>query len=158
MLRLLLVPLLLAGCASPYKPDVEGKPAATVRIASVHSTESRVAALDGECVPFVRSDWEKRSQAIAILKDSNSVYQKVPAGKPLTLTFFTQTTTVEKDVATDAVCAVAIRFNPEAGAEYEAVFAGDSENCRMELGKMLPLTGQGARTAPVTGAAELPGC
>ena len=158
MLRLLLVALLLAGCASPYKPDVEGKPAATVRIASVHSAESRVAALDGECVPFVRSDWEKRSQAIAILKDSNSVYQKVPAGKPLTLTFFTQTTTVEKDVATDAVCAVAIRFNPEAGAEYEAVFAGDSENCRMELGKMLPLTGQGARTEPVKGAAELPGC
>ena len=144
MRPLLLVALLLAGCASPYKPDVEGKPAATVRIASVHSAESRVAVLDGECVPFVRPDWEKRSQAIAILKDSNSVYQKVPAGKPLTLTFFTQTTTVEKDVATDAVCAVAIRFSPEPGEEYEAVFAGDSENCRMELGKMLPLTGQGA--------------
>ena len=159
MKRLLFIAVLLSGCApNPYKPDVEGKPAATVRIASVHSAESRVAALDGECVPFVRSDWEKRSQAIAILKDSNSVYQKVPAGKPLTLTFFTQTTTVEKDVATDAVCAVAIRFNPEAGAEYEAVFAGDSENCRMELGKMLPLTGQGARTEPVKGAAELPGC
>jgi len=159
MKRLFLVlPLFLAGCASPYKPDVEGKPAATVRIASVHSEESRVAVLDGECVPFVRSDWEKRSQAIAVLKDSNSVYQRVPAGKPVTLTFFTSTTTVVKDIATDAVCAVAIRFNPESGAEYEAVFAGDSENCRMELGKMRPYTGQGARTEPVTGAVELPGC
>jgi hypothetical protein len=157
--RLLVVAVLLAGCTSePYKPALEGKPVATVRIASVHSAESRVAVLDAQCVPFVRSDWEKRSQAIAVLKDSNSVYQKVPAGKPVTLSFFTSTTTVVKDIATDAVCAVAIRFNPEGGAEYEAVFAGDSENCRMELGKLRPYTGQGARTEPVTGAVELPGC
>ena len=153
------VALLLAGCAAPaYKPALEGKPVATVRIASVHPAESRVAVLEGECVPFARADWEKRSRPIAVLKDGNSIYQKVPAGQPLTLSFFTSTTTVEKDMATDAVCAVAIRFSPEPGAEYEAVFAGDSENCRMELGKMLPLTGQGARTAPVPGAAELPGC
>jgi len=159
MKRLLVVTVLLAGCTSePYKPELEGKPVATVRIASVHSAESLVAALDGECVPFVRADWERRSHAIAVLKDSNSVYQKVPAGKPLTLTFFTSTTTVEKDVATDAVCAVALRFDPESGAEYEAVFAGDSENCRMELGKLRPHTGEGARTEPVKGATELPGC
>jgi hypothetical protein len=124
----------------------------------VHPAEARVAVLEGECVPFARADWEKRSRVIAALKDGNSVYQKVPAGRPLTLSFFTSTTTVEKDLATDAVCAVAIRFSPEGGAGYEAVFAGDSENCRMELGRMLPQTGSGARTAPVGGATNLPGC
>lgn len=148
----------LAGCGSAYKPDLEGKPAATLRIASVHPAESRVAVMAGNCVPFVRADWDKGTQAIAVLKDSASIYQKIPAGQPLTLTFFTSTTTLEKDIATDAVCAVAIRFTPEGGAEYEAVFAGDSENCRMELGKMRPRTGEGARTEPVNGAAELPGC
>jgi hypothetical protein len=132
---------------------------ATVRIASVHPAQSRVAVLaEGECVPFVRSDWEKRTRSIALLKDANSIYQKVPAGQPVTLTFFTSTTTVEKDVATDAVCAVAIRFNPESGAEYEALFAGDADNCRLELGKLRPQTGSGARTEPVAGATELPGC
>jgi len=150
--------LALAGCASSYKPDVEGKPVATLRIASVHPAETRVAVLEGECVPFVRADWEKKAKSIATLKDSNSIYQKVPAGQPLTLAFYTSTTTVEKDMATDAVCAVAIRFSPEGGAEYEAVFAGDSENCRMELGKMRPQTGSGARTTPVAGATNLPGC
>ena len=148
----------LAGCASPYLPDLQGKPAATVRIASVHPAESRVAVLEGECVPFVRGDWEKKTRPIATLKDGNSIYRKVPAGQPITLSFFTSTTTVEKDMATDAVCAVAIRFNPEGGADYEAVFAGDSENCRMELGKMRPQTGSGARTSPVPGATNLPGC
>lgn len=153
------VAVALAGCASSYKPELEGKPSATVRIASVHPAESRVAVLvEGECVPFVRTDWDKRSRVIAVLKDSDSVYQKVPAGQPLTLAFFTSTTTVEKDMATDAVCAVAIRFAPEGGAEYEAVFAGDGENCRMELGKMRPQTGSGARTMPVPGATKLPDC
>jgi len=131
---------------------------ATVRIASVHPAESRVAVLEGECVPFVRADREKRARTIAVLKDGNSIYQKVPAGQPLSLAFFTSTTTVEKDMATDAVCAVAIRFSPEGGADYEAVFAGDSENCRLELGKMRPQTGSGARTTPVNGATNLPGC
>jgi hypothetical protein len=159
MKRLVVVSLLLAGCASPYKPDLEGKPSATVRIASVHPAESRVAVLsEGECVPFVRSDWEKRTRGIAVLKDANSLYQKVPVGQPITLSFFTVTTTVAGDVATDAVCAVAIRFSPEGGAEYEAVFAGDADNCRLELGKMRPQTGDGARTEPVAGATELPGC
>ena len=148
----------LAGCASSYQPDLEGKPVATVRIASVHPAESRVAVLEGGCVPFVRADWEKRTREIAVLKDAKSVYQKVPAGQPLTLAFFTSTTTVQKDIATDAVCAVAIRFSPEGGAEYEAVFAGDSDNCRMDLGRMRPHTGRGARTEPVRGATELPGC
>jgi len=153
------IALLLAGCGSPaYKPELEGKPVATVRIASVHPAESRVAVLEGECVPFVRADWEKRARTIAVLKDGNSIYQKVPAGQPLSLAFFTSTTTVEKDMATDAVCAVAIRFSPEGGADYEAVFAGDSENCRLELGKMRPQTGSGARTTPVNGATNLPGC
>lgn len=156
--RLALVALLLAGCSSPYKPDLEGKPVATVRIASVHPAESRVAVLAGSCVPFVRSDWESRSQPIAVLKDSNSITQKVPAGQPLALSFFTSTTVVEGDLATDAVCAVAIRFTPDAGADYEAVFAGDADNCHMELGKMRAITGDGARTEPVKGAAELPGC
>jgi hypothetical protein len=128
-----------------------------VRIASVHPAESRVAVLEGECVPFVRADWDKKTKSIATLKDGNSIYQKLPAGQPVTLSFFTSTTTVEKDVATDAVCAVGIRFDPESGAEYEAVFAGDSENCRVELGKMRPPTG-GARTAPVPGATTLPDC
>lgn len=154
----ILLATLAAGCTTAYKPDLEGKPAATVRIASVHPAESRVAVLEGNCVPFERGEWQQRSRAIAVLKDASSIYQKVPAGQPLTLTFFTSTTTVEKDVATDAVCAVAIRFNPESGAQYEVVFAGDSENCRMELGKMLPQTGEGARTEPVKGATELPGC
>ena len=150
---------MLAGCASPYKPNLEGKPVATVRIASVHPAESRVAVLkEGNCVPFVRSDWERRSEAIAVLKDANSIYQKVPAGQTLTLTFFTSTTTVSGDVATDAVCSVGFRFNPEAGVQYEAIFSGDSENCRLELGKLLPQTGSGARTEPVPGASELPGC
>ena len=36
-------------------------------------------------------------------------------------------------------------------------FAGDAENCRLELGKMRPKTGEGSRTEPVTGAVELPG-
>lgn len=153
------VALLLAGCGGPaYKPALEGKPVAMVRIASVHPAESRVAVLEGECVPFARADWEKRSRSIAALKDGNSIYQKVPAGQPLTLSFFTSTTTVEKDMATDAVCAVAIRFSPEGGADYEVVFSGDSENCRMELGQMRPQTGSGARTAPVPGATNLPGC
>ena len=157
--RYSVVAVLLAGCAGPsYQPDLQGRPVATVRIASVHPAESRVAVLEGECVPFVRADWEKRSREIAVLKDSNSIYQKVPAGQPLTLSFFTSTTTVEKDLATDAVCAVAIRFSPESGAEYEAVFVGDSENCRMELGRLLPQTGSGARTARVTGATKLPDC
>ena len=150
--------MLLAGCSTAYKPDVEGKPAATLRIASVHSAESRVAVLEGECVPFVRADWEKKTRAIATLKDSNSIFQKVPAGQPITLSVYTSTTTVQGDVATDAVCAVAIRFNPESGAEYEAVFAGDADNCRLELGKMRPQTGEGARTTPVANAKELPGC
>lgn len=150
--------LALAGCAASYQPDLQGKPVATLRIASVHPGESRIAVLEGECVPFVRADWEKKTRPIATLKDSNSIYQKVPAGQPLTLSFFTSTTTVEKDMATDAVCAVGIRFSPESGAEYELVFSGDSENCRMELGKMRPQTGSGARTAPVPGASNLPGC
>jgi len=150
--------LALAGCAQPYKPDLQGKPVATVRIASVHPAEARVAILEGECVPFARDDWEKKTRSIATLKDSNSIFQKVPAGQPLTLSFFTSTTTIEKDMATDAVCAVAIRFAPEGGAEYEAVFARDSDNCRMELGKMRPETGSGPRTSPVAGATNLPGC
>ncbi len=158
MRRLAVVAALLAGCSSPYKPDLEGKPVATVRIASVHSAESRVGALAGSCVPFVRSDWMKSTQAMAVLKDPNSVYQKVPAGQPLTLSVFTSSTVVEGDLATDAVCAVAIRFTPDAGAEYEAVFSGDSENCRLELGRMRPKTGEGSRTEPVPGAVELPGC
>jgi len=148
----------LAGCSSPYKPDLAGKPVATVRIASVHPSETRVAVLAGSCVPFVRSDWEKSSQAIAMLKDGSSINQQVPAGQPLTLTFFTSTTTVEGNLATDAVCAVAIRFTPETGADYEAVFAGDAENCHMDLGKMRVKTGDGARTEPAAGAVELPGC
>ena len=102
MRRLVVVAVLLAGCSSPYKPDLEGK--------------------------------------------------------PVTLSFFTSSTVVEGDLATDAVCAVAIRFTPDAGTEYEAVFAGDAENCRLELGKMRPKTGEGSRTEPVTGAVELPGC
>jgi hypothetical protein len=152
------VAVALAGCAGSYQPDLGGKPAATVRIASVHPAEARVAVLEGECVPFVRDDWEKKSRSIATLKDGRSIYQKLPAGQPVTLSFFTSTTTVQGDLATDAVCAVGIRFSPEGGAEYEAVFAGDSENCRMELGRMRPQTGQGARTEPVKGATELPGC
>lgn len=157
--KALLASLLLAGCtASPYQPELAGQPVATLRLASVHSAEARVAVLDGECVPFVRADWDKRAHPIAQLKNSGSVYQKVPAGKPLALAFFTSTTTVEKDVATDAVCAVAMRFNPEGGADYEAVFSGDGDNCRLEIGKMRPATGSGARTEPVPGAAELPGC
>jgi len=158
MKTFVVVLLLLAGCSSPYKPDLAGKPVATVRIASVHPSEARVGVLAGSCVPFVRPDWEKSSQAIALLKDGNSIQQQVPASQPLTLSFFTSTTTVEKDLATDAVCAVAIRFTPAAGADYEAVFAGDAENCHMDLGKMRPRTGEGARTEPVTGAVELPGC
>ena len=158
MRRLVVVAVLLAGCSSPYKPDLEGKPVATLRLASVHPAESRVGALAGNCVPFVRSDWQRSAQAIAALKDSNSIYQKVPAGQPFTLSFFTSSTVVEGDLATDAVCAVAIRFTPDAGTEYEAVFAGDAENCRLELGKMRPKTGEGSRTEPVTGAVELPGC
>ena len=158
MRRLAVVAVLLAGCSSPYKPDLEGKPVATLRLASVHPAESRVGVLAGGCVPFVRSDWQRSAQAIAVLKDSNSLYQKVPAGQPFTLSFFTSSTVVEGDLATDAVCAVAIRFTPDAGTEYEAVFAGDAENCRLELGKMRPQTGQGARTEPVAGAVELPGC
>jgi|SRR5882672_43292 len=158
MRSLAVVAALLAGCSSPYKPDLAGKPVATVRIASVHPSEARVAVLAGSCVPFVRSDWEKSSQAIAALKDGNSINQQVPAGQPFVLTFFTSTTTVEGNVATDAVCAVAIRFTPETGADYEAVFAGDAENCHMDLGKMRAKTGDGARSESVTGAAELPGC
>jgi hypothetical protein len=159
MKRLVVVSLLLAGCANPYKPELEGKPVATVRIASVHPAIANVAVLaEGSCVPFVRADWEKRTRSIAVLKDPTSIYQKVPAGQPVTLTVFTSTTTVQKDIATDAVCAVAIRFDPEGGAEYEAVFAGDADNCRLELGKMRPQTGQGARTEPVKGATELAGC
>ena len=159
MKKLLVVSLLLAGCSgSPYKPDLAGKPVATVRIASVHPAESRVGVLAGSCVPFVRSDWAKNTQEIAALKDGTSIPQQVPAGQPLTLSFFTSSTVVEGDLATDAVCAVGIRFTPDAGSEYEAVFAGDAENCRLELGKMRPMTGEGARTEPVTGAVELPGC
>lgn len=158
MKRLVVVAVLLAGCSSAYKPDLAGKPAATVRIASVHPAESRVAVLAGSCVPFVRSDWAKSTREIAVLKDGASIQQQVPAGQPLALTFFTSTTVVEGDLATDAVCAVAIRFTPDAGAEYEAVFAGDAENCRLELGRMRPKTGEGARTEPVNGAVELPGC
>ncbi|HUQ26064.1 MAG TPA: hypothetical protein VM140_10355 [Burkholderiales bacterium] len=158
MKKLLILSIFLSGCSSAYKPDLEGKPVATLRIASVHPAEARVAALEGECVPFVRGDWEKKSHAITLLKDGNSFYQKVPAGQPLSLSFFTSTTTIEGNVATDAVCSVAMRFVPEGGANYEAVFAGDAENCRMEIGKMRPQTGEGARTEPVTGAAELPGC
>ena len=158
MKKLVLLAIFLSGCSSPYKPDLEGKPAATLRIASVHPAEARVAVLEGECVPFVRADWEKKSRAVAVLKDGNSVYQKVPAGQPLSLSFFTSTTTVEGDVATDAVCSVAMRFTPDGGADYQAVFAGDGENCRMELGKMLPKTGEGARAERVTGASDLPGC
>ena len=151
--------LLLAGCGGPaYKPELEGKPVATLRIASVHPAISQVGVLDGACVPFVRDDWQKRTRTIAVLKDSTSIYQKIPAGQPLVLSFFTSTTTVEKDIATDAVCAVGIRFDPESGAEYEAVFVGDSENCRLELGKMRPQTGAGMRTSPVPGATNLPGC
>ena len=151
---------LLAGCGTAYKPDLEGKPAANLRITSVHPAESRAAVLEGECVPFVRADWEKATKAIATLKvkDGNSIYQKLPAGQPVTLSFYTSTTTVQGDVATDAVCAVAIRFSPENGSEYEAVFAGDADNCRLELGKLRPQTGSGARTEPVKGATELPGC
>ncbi|MEA3193712.1 MAG: hypothetical protein QOD26_2045 [Betaproteobacteria bacterium] len=154
----ILLSIFLAGCSSAYKPDLEGKPVATLRIASVHPAEARVAALEGECVPFVRGDWEKKSRAITVLKDGNSVYQKVPAGQPLSLSFFTSTTTVAGDVATDAVCSVAMRFTPEGGANYEAVFAGDADNCRLEIGKMRPQTGEGARTEPVKDAKELPGC
>lgn len=158
MRKLLLVCIFLSGCVSSYKPDLDGKPAATVRIASVHSAESRVAVLEGECVPFVRADWEKATKAIATLKDGNSIVQKMPAGQPVSLSFYTSTTTLQGDVATDAVCAVAIRFSPEGNAEYEAVFAGDADNCRLEIGKLRPQTGEGARTEPVKGATELPGC
>ena len=149
---------LLAGCSTAYQPDLEGKPAATLRLASVHPAESRVAVLVGDCVPFVRKDWETGSRAIAVLKDSASVSQKVPAGQPLTVAFFTSTTRVQGDLATDEVCAVGLRFTPEGGADYEAVFAGDGEGCRVDLGKMRPKTGEGARTEPVFDAKELPGC
>lgn len=150
---------LLAGCAAgAYKPELEGKRAAVVRFASVHPAEARAAVLSGECVPFVRSSWERSARGIAVLSGSGSVYQKVPAGEPLTLAFYTSTTTVKGDTATDAVCAVGIRFTPEGDADYEAVFAGDGDQCRMELGKLRPKTGRGARTEPVPGAVELPGC
>ena len=159
MKRLILLSVVLSGCSTNYKPDLEGKPAATVRLASVHPAESRVAVLAaGECVPFVRKDWETGTRGIAVLKDSASVSQKVPAGQPLTLTFFTSTTRVQGDLATDEVCAVGIRFVPEGGADYEAVFAGDSESCRLDLARMRPKTGQGARSEPVFDAKELPGC
>lgn len=161
---------LLAACAAPiptpeykvgYNPDLADKPAATLRLSSLHRSPAWAGALTGNCVPFTTKDFTAGTQGIGVLDAKKPVEQRIPAGAPFTIAFFTSSTTVSGRMATDANCAVGMRFTPEAGAEYEAEFSGDSENCRMELGKVsekaIPATGQ-SRTTPVSGAAEIKSC
>jgi hypothetical protein len=167
-LAIVLPAALLAACAAPapqynatYKPDLADKPAATLRLSSLHRNPAWAGALSGNCVPFTAKDFTAATQGIGVL-NAKPAEQKIPAGAPFAIAFFTTSTTVSGQTATDANCAVGIRFTPEAGAEYEAVFEGDSENCRMELGKVnakpsFPGTSE-ARTTPVPGATEIKSC
>jgi hypothetical protein len=161
---------LLAACAATipvpeykvgYQPDLADKPAATLRLSSLHRSPAWAGALSGNCVPFTAKDFSAATQGIGVLNAKQPAEQKIPAGAPFTIAFFTTSTTVSGQTATDANCAVGIRFTPDAGADYEAEFSGDSENCRMELGKLgaksIPGTGE-ARTTPVPGATEIKSC
>jgi hypothetical protein len=161
----LALPVLLAACAAApgtapeykadYKPELAGKPAATLRLSSLHPRPARVGALSGECVPFTVKAFDATTQGIGTLTAKQPAEQAIPAGAPFTFAFFASNTVVTGQIATDENCAVGMRFTPEAGAEYEAVFTGDSENCRMELGKV---TSGAARTTPVPGAAQVKSC
>jgi len=157
----LALPLLLLACAAPtptpapeYKPDLAGKPTATLHLSSLHPSPARAGLLTGTCVPFTAKAFDGASLGMGTLTAKEPAEQKVLAGEPLTLAFFTSTTTVSGQTATDANCAVGMRFTPEAGAEYEAVFTGDSDNCRLDLGKR----GANAQTTPVPGATEIKSC
>ena len=151
---------LLAGCSAPaYQPELGAKPAATLRIASLHSVAARAAVLTGECVPFARKDWDGSTRSIGMLSSKDPIERKIPAGVPLALAFYTSSTSVSGDYATDAVCAVAIHFTPEEGAEYEAVFSGGADDCRMDLSRLRSKVLLGAsRGEPVPGAKTVPGC
>ena len=165
----LALPVLLAACAAgpgttpgtapeykaDYKPELAGKPTATLRLSSLHPSPARVGALRGECVPFTAKAFGDATQGIGTLTAKQPAEQKIPAGAPFTFAFFASHTVVTGQVATDENCAVGMRFTPEPGAEYEAVFTGDSENCRMELGKITTGT---ARATPVPGAAQIKSC
>jgi hypothetical protein len=155
-LALALPALLLAACATDYKPDLAGKPTATLRLSSLHPSPTRAGALTGNCVPYTAKAFEGASQGMGLLTAKQPAEQKIPAGAPFTFAFFTSSTTVSGQIATDANCAVGMRFTPEAGASYEAVFSGDSENCRMDLGKLSGSPTAG--TTPVSGASEIKNC
>jgi hypothetical protein len=155
-----LAALLLAACAAPapeYKPDLAGKPTATLQLSSLHPSPVQVGALTGQCVPFTAKEFGAKTMAMGLLNGKQPAERQVLAGEPITLAFFTSTTTVSGQMATDTNCAIGMRFTPEAGAEYEAVFTGDSDNCRLDLGKLSGSSGS-VRPTPVPGATAIKSC
>jgi hypothetical protein len=164
----------LAGCAVPPETDLDGKPAARLRVASTHSYAARAAIVAGECIPVLgvgtsrlatlppRGDRPKRDSIGMPMSDfpeyAHFSEHRIPAGAPLRVAFSVNYGVgLSFNPGIAGGCARGVRFTPEEGADYEARFAEEGSRCTLVLRKLVPAEGGKALPASA-GGVPMSGC
>lgn len=174
-LALILPVLVLSACATPYQPDLVGKPSARVRMVSTHSMFGPASVLTSSCVPYSALQWDSNTQRLGHLPSRGSTPKResigipladlpeyasftehrIAAGEPISLAFYGTLYSYPNTVK----CAVGARFTPTEGADYQAIFSERAGGgCAIAVHRLISDPDGKVKEAAVEGLRFLPRC